>query len=95
MNSKADSGDDIEELCTPIEEQSRRAEKRAAQPEHSKGKKKKGEILSEMIEVTKGFTEVSKTRLIFNESRQQTGESYVGVDRFSIDKAVEVHTGAA
>nr|POE52987.1 hypothetical protein CFP56_06849 [Quercus suber] len=87
---EADSGDDIEELITPIEEQSRCTEKHVAQPEHSKGKKKKGEILSEMNEAIKRFMEVSKVRLIANESRKQTGESFVGGDRFSIDKAVEV-----
>ena len=90
MNLEADNGDDIEELPTPIEEQSRLAEKRATQPKHSKGKKKKGETLSEMTEAIKDFTKVSKARLMSNESRQQTDESFVGGDRFSIDKAIEV-----
>nr|XP_023928324.1 L10-interacting MYB domain-containing protein-like isoform X2 [Quercus suber] len=87
---ETDSGDDIDKLTTLIEEQSRCTEKHVAQPEHSKGKKKKGEIRSEMNEAIKGFMEVSKVRLIANESRKQTGESFVGGDRFSIYKAVEV-----
>ena len=90
MNLEADNGDDIEELPTPIEEQSRLAEKHATQPNHSKGRKKKGETLSEMTEAIKDFTEVSKARLMSNESRQQTDESFVGCDKFSIDKAIEV-----
>ena len=73
MNLEADNGDDIEELPTPVEEQSRLAEKRATQPKHSKGRKK-GETLSEMTEAIKDFTEVSKARLMSNESRQQTDE---------------------
>ena len=32
VNLEADNGDDIEELPTPVEEQSRLAEKRATQP---------------------------------------------------------------
>ena len=90
MNLEADNGDDIEELPTPVEEQSRLAEKHATQPNHSKGRKKKGETLSEMTEAIKDFTEVSKARLMSNESRQQTDESFVGCDKFSIDKAIEV-----
>nr|POF15402.1 hypothetical protein CFP56_49113 [Quercus suber] len=43
-----------------------------------------------MTEAIKDFTEVSKARLMSNESRQQTGESFVGGDKFSIDKAIEV-----
>ena len=43
-----------------------------------------------MTEAIKDFTEVSKARLMSNESRQQTDESFVGGDRFSIDKAIEV-----
>lgn len=43
-----------------------------------------------MTEAIKRFIEVSKERLIANESRKQTDESYVEGDRFSIDKAVEV-----
>ena len=90
MNLEADNGGDIEELPTPIEEQSRLAEKRTTQPKHSKGKKKKGETLSEMTEAITDFTEVLKARLMSNESRQQTDESFVGCDKFSIDKAIEV-----
>ena len=90
MNLEANNGDDIKELPTPVEEQRRLAEKRATQPKHSKGKKKKGETLSEMTEAIKDFTEVSKARLMSNESRQQTDESFVGCDKFSIDKAIEV-----
>ncbi|KAK7817708.1 hypothetical protein CFP56_042464, partial [Quercus suber] len=82
---EADSGDDIEELITPIEEQSRCTEKHVAQPEHSKGKKKKGEILSEMNEAIKRFMEVSKVRLIANESRKQT-EKDTGI--VSVEEAV-------
>lgn len=36
MHLEADSGDAIEELATPIEEQSMCIEKHVAQPEHSK-----------------------------------------------------------
>ena len=43
-----------------------------------------------MTEAIKGFTEVSKVRLIANKSRKPTGESFVRSERFSIDKAVEV-----
>ena len=43
-----------------------------------------------MTEAITDFTEVLKARLMSNESRQQTDESFVGGDRFSIDKAIEV-----
>nr|POF10402.1 hypothetical protein CFP56_56356 [Quercus suber] len=89
VHLEADSGDDIEELATLVEQQSKCVENHIAQPEHSKGKKK-GKTLGKMTEAIKRFTEVSKARLIANESRKQTGESFVGGDRFSIEKAVEV-----
>ena len=80
---EANSGDDVEELPTPVEGQnSRCAEERPAQPIHLGGKKKKGGSLSEM-------TEVSRARLNrSNDNRPQSGESFVGGDRFSIVRAV-------
>ena len=85
-----DSRDDIKELPTPIE----KLNKHVAYPEQSKGKKKKRETLSEMTKAIKGFTEMAKARLLANESKKQTsvntGESFVGDDRFLTDKLVEV-----
>ena len=86
--------DDVEELPTSIERQSsRRAEKRPAKPVHSGGKKKKGSSLSETTKTIKGFAKVSRARL--NKSTKnmpQSRESFVGRDRFSIDKAVAMST---
>ncbi|KAK7851665.1 hypothetical protein CFP56_041255 [Quercus suber] len=72
VHLEADSGDDIEELATLVEQQSKCVENHIAQPKHSKGKKK-GKTLGKMTEAIKRFTEVSKARLIANESRKQTG----------------------
>ena len=82
--------DEVKELPTSVERQSsRRAEKRPAKPIHSGGKKKKGNSLSETTEAMKGFAEVSRARLNKSTNNMpQSGESFVGRDRFSIDKAV-------
>ena len=92
VNVEANNGDDIEELPTPIEGQrSRRAKKQSTELVHSGGKKKKGDSLSEMTKAIKGFTEVSRARLNRSmNSMPQSRESFVGGDRFSIDKAVVV-----
>ena len=65
-----DSGNDITDLPTPIEKQSRRANKHVFQLE-SKWKEKL-EILSEMTKIVKDFMEVSKARHLANEGKKQT-----------------------
>ena len=79
------------DLPTPIEKQSRRANKHVFQLE-SKWKKK-WETLSEMTKIVKDFMEVSKARHLANERKKQTafmnidesfgggggGQSYLGV----------------
>ncbi|KAL0015304.1 hypothetical protein SO802_002373 [Lithocarpus litseifolius] len=92
VNVEADSGNDVEELPTPVEGQSsRRVEKWSAKSVHLGGKKKKGDSISEMTKAIKGFTEVSRARLNRSiDSMPQSRESFEGGDRFSIDKAVVV-----
>nr|POF21011.1 hypothetical protein CFP56_59205 [Quercus suber] len=90
VNVEANSGDDVEELPTPIERQSnRRAKKWPAKPVHSGRKKKEGSSLSETTKAIKGFAKVSRARLNNStDNMPQLGESFVGGDSFSIDKAV-------
>ena len=95
MQLDIDSGNDITDLPTPIEKQSRRANKHVFQLE-SKWKKKL-EILSEMTKIVKDFMEVSKARHLANEGKKQTAsmnidESFVwwggGGDSLAFDKAI-------
>ena len=81
---------DVEELPTSVERQSNRhTKKRSAKSVHSGGKKKKGSSLSEMTEAIKSFTEVSRARLNKStDNMPQSGEFFMGRDRFSIDKVV-------
>ena len=55
--------DDVEELPTPSEAQSRRqAEKWLAEPSHSSRKRKKGHSLESMTEAIWGFTDMRNRR---------------------------------
>ena len=74
VNVDADSGDNVEELPTLGEGQSRRrVENWAVEPVHLDGKKKKGGSLDQMIKAILGFTEKRNRRLnrpIINARRQ-------------------------
>ena len=88
----ADNGDDMEELPTPVEGQgNRHAGKLPSQTASSTRKKRKGESLSEMIDVINNFMEMSRQRLNRDsESRPQSVDSALGGDRFFMDRAVEI-----
>ncbi|KAK9989536.1 hypothetical protein SO802_029775 [Lithocarpus litseifolius] len=93
VNVKPDSGDDVEELPTPVVGQgSKRARK---QPSHSKtsaGKKKKGRLIEYMTDAIIEFTDMSRKRRSDKESdsRKETVESAPVGDRFSMDRAVTI-----
>ncbi|XP_075650017.1 uncharacterized protein LOC142620318 [Castanea sativa] len=63
VNVNTDSVDDMEELPTPSEAQSRRqAENRPVEPSHSSGKRKKWHSLETMSEAIWGFTDMRNQR---------------------------------
>ena len=63
VNVNTDGVDDVEELATSSEAQSRRqAEKRPVEPSSSSGKRKKGHFLEYMIEAIWGFTDKRNRR---------------------------------
>ena len=86
VNVNTDSVDDVEELPTPSEAQSRRqAEKRLAEPSHSSGKMKKGHSLESMTEAIWGFIDMRNRK---GKRSTDTGDSGVGGDTESIIQAV-------
>ncbi|KAL0015654.1 hypothetical protein SO802_002723 [Lithocarpus litseifolius] len=85
-NVNTDSLDDVEELPTPSEAQSRRqAEKRPAEASHSSGKRKKGHSLETMTEAILGFTEMRNRR---GKRSTDIGDSGVRGDTESVTQAV-------
>ena len=77
VNVNTDSVDDVEEVPTPSEAQSRRqAEKWLAEPSHSSGKRKKGHSLESMTEAIWGFTNM---RNRMGKRSTDIGDSSVGV----------------
>ncbi|XP_050241089.1 uncharacterized protein At2g29880-like [Quercus robur] len=85
-NVSTDGVDDVEELPSPSEAQSRRqAEKRPAEPSHSSGKRKKGHSLESMTEATWGFTDMRNRR---GKKSTNTGDSAVGANPESITAVV-------
>ena len=86
FNVNTDGVDDLEELPTSSEAQSRRqAEKRPTEPSHSSGKRKKGHSLESMTEAILGFTEMRHRR---GKKSTDTGESGVGAVNDSITQAI-------
>ena len=86
VNVNTDSVDDMEELPTQSEAQSRRqAEKRLAEPSHSSGKMKKGHSLESMTEAIWGFIDMRNWK---GKRSINTGDSGVGGDTKSITQAV-------
>ena len=78
VNVNTDSVDDVEELLTPSEAQSQRqAEKRQAEPSHSRGKRKKGHSLESMTKAIWRFTDMRNRR---GKRSTDTGDSGVGGD---------------
>ena len=76
VNVSIDGVDDLEELPTPSEAQSRRqAEKRQAEPSHSSGKRRKGHSIESMTEAIWGFTDMRNRR---GKKSIDTGDSAVG-----------------
>ena len=63
VNVNTDGVDDVEEVATSSEAQSRRqAEKRPVEPSSSSGKRKKGHFLESMTEAIWGFTDMRNRR---------------------------------
>ena len=61
MNVEADSGEDVDELPTLVEEQdSKHAGKLPSHTASSAGKKRKGRSFSEMTDAINNFTELSR-----------------------------------
>ncbi|XP_030939854.1 uncharacterized protein At2g29880-like [Quercus lobata] len=86
VNVSTDGFDDVEELPTPSEAQSRRqAEKRPAEASHSSGKRKKGHSLESMTEAIWGFTDMRNRR---GKKSIDTGDSAVGAASESVTAAV-------
>ena len=86
VNVNTDGVDDVEELPTPGEAQSRwQAEKRPAEPSHSSRKRKKGHSLESMTEAIWGFIDMRNCR---GKKSVDTKESGVGADSESIIAAV-------
>ena len=78
VNVNTDSVDDVEELPTPNEAQSRRqAEKRPTKPSYSSGKRKKGHSLEGLTEAIWGFTDMRNWR---GKRSTDTRKSGVGGD---------------
>ena len=77
VNVNTDNVDDVDELPTPSEAQSRRqAEKWLAEPSHSSEKRKKGHSLESMTEAIWGFTNM---RNRMGKRSTNIGDSSVGV----------------
>ena len=86
VNVNTDGVDDMEELATPSEAQSRRqAEKWPAKPSSSSGKRKKGHSLESMTEAIWGFTDMRNRQ---GEKSTDIGNSGVGADSESITAAI-------
>ncbi|XP_030930540.1 uncharacterized protein At2g29880-like [Quercus lobata] len=86
VNVSIDGLDDVEELPTPSEAQSRRqAEKRPAELSHSSGKRKKGHSLESMTEAIWGFTDMRNRR---GKKSIDIGDSAVGAANESVTAVV-------
>ena len=86
VHINTDSVDDMEELPTQSEAQSRRqAEKRLAKPSHSSGKMKKEHSLESMTEAIWGFIDMRNRK---GKRSTDTGNSGVEGDTKSITQAV-------
>ena len=86
VNVNTDGVDDMEELATLSEAQSRRqAEKRPAEPSSSSDKRKKGHSLESMTEAIWGFTDMRNRR---GKKSTDTGNSGVGADPESITATI-------
>ena len=86
VNVNTDSVDDVEELPTPSEAQSRRqAKKWLAEPSHSSEKRKKGHSLESMTEAIWEFTNMRSER---GKRSTDTGEFGVGGDTESVTQAI-------
>ena len=86
VNVNTDGVDDVEELATPNEAQSRRqSKKRPAEPSSSSDKRKKGHSLESMTEAIWGFTDMRNRR---GKKSTDTGNSGVGADSESITAAI-------
>ena len=82
VNVNTDSVDDVEELPTPNEAQSRRqAEKWPAKPSHSSGKRKKWHSLESMTDAIWGFTDMRNQK---GKRSTDIGDSSVGGDIESV-----------
>nr|POF14749.1 hypothetical protein CFP56_47357 [Quercus suber] len=92
MNMEADSGDDVDELPTPVEGQgNKRARKLPSHIASLARKKRKGESLSEMTNAINNFKELSRQRLSKDsDSRPESVNSVLGGDRFSMDRVVKI-----
>ena len=92
MNVEADSGEDVDELPTLVEEQgSKHAGKLPSHTASSAEKKRKGGSLSEMTDAINNFTELSRQRLSKDSnSRPQSVDFALGGDRFLMDRSVKI-----
>ena len=92
MNVEADSGEDVEELPTPVEEQgSKHAGKLPSHIASSAGKKRKGGSLSEMTDAINNFTKLSRQRLSKDSnSRPQSVDFALRDDRFLMDRSIKI-----
>ena len=86
VNVNTDSVDDVEELPTASEAQSRRqAKKWPAEPSHSSGKRKKGHSLESMTKAIWGFIDMRNRK---GKRSTDNGDSGVEGDTESVTQAI-------